>query len=142
MFGHGNADGAGRELGCDWVESMEAGTDAVDRTLVSGGHALRIEGDGGRADTVDVGPGDGVGKVGEVVSEASEGVAELDMLFEGGFGELDDLLEALRREVGGVGVEKLETRRVVDGVPSVEGLLREAFELGVEVLIGVGFGEG
>ena len=80
MFGHGNADGAGRELGCDWVESMEAGTDAVDRTLVSGGHAMRIEGDGGRADTVDVGPGDGVGKVGEVVSEASEGVAELDML--------------------------------------------------------------
>ena len=124
------------------VEGVKTGLDAVGGALVGGGHAAGIEGDGGGADAVDVVPGDGVGKVGEVMGEAAVGVAELDVLFEGGFDELDDLVEALGGEVGGVGVEEFEAAGVVDGVPVVERLLGHAGELSVEVLIGVGFGEG
>jgi hypothetical protein len=109
---------------------------------VGGGQALRIEVDGGRAESGDVDPGDGVGKVGEVVREAAVGIAKLDVLGEGSLGELKDLVEVLWGEVSGIGVEELEAGSVVDGVPVVEGLLGEAGELEVEVLIGVGFGEG
>ena len=120
---------------------MEAGVDAVGGALVGGGHYLRIELERGGTDAIDVGPGDGVGEVGEVVGEAAVGVAELDVFFEGGFGELDDLIEALRREVGGVGIDEIEAMGVVDGIPVVEILLVEAGERCVEFLIGVGLGE-
>ena len=141
VWGHGIADGSGRGLGSGGIEGVEAGVDAVDGLLMSGGHAVGIEDDGRGPDPMDVGPGDGMGKVGKIVGEAAEGVAEFDVLLEGGLGELDDLVKTVRREMGGIGIEKLEARRVVDGVPAVERLLGHAAELGVEVLIRGGFGE-
>jgi len=121
---------------------VKAGVDAVGGALVGGGHALRVELDRGGAEAPDIVPGDGMGKVGKIIGEAAIGITELDVFFEGGLGELDDLIEALRREVGGVRIDEIEAVGVVDGVPVIVILLTEAGELGVKILICVGFGEG
>jgi hypothetical protein len=144
ICGHGIADRVrGVEgLGRGGVQCVEASVDAVVGALVGGGHALWIEVERCGAEAVDVGPGDGMGEVGVVVGEAAEGVAVFDVFREGGFGELDDLIEALGAEVGGVGIEDIEAAGVVDGVPVIEILLVEAGERCVELLIGVGLGEG
>jgi hypothetical protein len=142
MWGHGIADGCMRGLWSGGVEGMEAGANAVGGALVGGGHALGIEGDRGGAHAPDVRPSDGVGKVRKIVGEAAEGVTKFDVLLECGLRELKDFVEALRRKMGGIGIYKLESSRVVDRVPAVEGLLGHATQLGVEVLIRGSFGEG
>jgi hypothetical protein len=111
---------------------VEAGIDAIGGTLVGGGHALGIEIVWRRTEAVDVDPRDGVGKVGELMGEETIGGTELNVFFECGLGELGNLVEALRREMGGVGVEEVETTgsRVVlvsDGFTEAENPLGEFF---------------